>query len=42
MLHAARLSSQDASECCLTAQRQSMLACGHSAQAAADAGFQKS
>jgi hypothetical protein len=31
MLHAARLSSEDARECCIKAHRQSMLACERSA-----------
>jgi hypothetical protein len=39
MLHAARLSSEDAQECCIKAHEQSMLACGQSAgRAAAPAG----
>jgi hypothetical protein len=32
MLHAARLSSEDARECCIKAQRQSMLACASMAE----------
>jgi len=34
MLHAARLSSEDARECCITAHERSMLACRHSAEGA--------
>ena len=34
MLHAARLSAADASECCITAHGRSMIACWHSADAA--------
>jgi hypothetical protein len=32
MLHAARLSSENAKECCIKAHRRSMLACEHSAE----------
>ena len=35
MLHEARLVSTSAWECCENAHRQSLLACGHSAQKAA-------
>jgi hypothetical protein len=38
MLHAARLSSEDARECCMKAHRQSMLACEHSADKASPGG----